>query len=226
MSYVFSDQQSKLSQLLGDDNTGTTDQFPLAARKKEINRGEMQFCKDSHIVREKATGTISGGSITLPSDCLQIHVLIVNNYVITRDREISIEDYERYYNYAGAIPVYYISEESGVRYIKLIGSTTGLTYSLYYFKKPSTELSSDSDTSILPEEYREASVYYAASELLRQIGNNEIANVYFQRYLQIVRDAQKYAEELYMSKKYARPDTNLVMGADDIIGGGMDFSLI
>jgi hypothetical protein len=224
MSYAFSDMQSKLSSLLGDSNTGTDDQFPLASRKKEINRGEMQFCLDSHCVREKATGTISSAQIALPSDCLQIHVLIVNNYVVTKDREISIEDWERFYNYNGSIPIYYISEESGVRYMKLLGAPNGLAYSLYYFKKPSTELSVDSDTSILPEEFREGAVYYAASELLSQIGKNAIADIYYQRYLAIVREAMKYAEDLYMTKTYARPDTNLLMGSNDMVGGGFDYS--
>jgi len=226
MSYTFLNMQSKLSSLLGDDNTGTTDQFPLASRKKELNRGEMQFCREAMLVRAKSTGTVSSNQIALPSDCLQIHVLIVSNYVITRQREISIEDYERFYNYGGAIPVYYISEESGARYIKLLGSVTGAAYALYYFKKPDTELSDDSDTGILPEEYREGPVYYAASELLRQVGKNEISNTYYQRFLTIVRDAKAYAERLYMSKQYAVPDVNLVMGADDLIGGGYDYSLM
>lgn len=222
MSYVFSDAQSKLSSLLGDDNTGTTDQFPLATRKKELNRGEMNFALKTHCVREYATGTVASAQIALPSDCLQIHVLVVGNYVITKDREVSIEDYERWGQYGGAIPMYYTDERSGVRYIQFFGSVNGLTYKLWYFKKPSTELSSDSDASIFPEEFREGPVYYAAAELLRQIGKNAIADSYFARFLDIVREAKKYSEELYMTKSYAHPDTNLIAAEQDIVGGGFD----
>lgn len=223
MSYVFSDAQAKLSSLLGDSNTGTTDQWPLATRKKELNRGEMQFHKDSKLVREKATGTISGTTLAMPSDLLDVVVLIVGNYVITRDREVGVEDYERWYNYGGDILMYYVSQVSGTVYFNFFGASNGLAYILHYIKKPTTELSSDSDTSLLPEEYREGPVYYAASELLRQIGKNQIADNYFQRYLTMVRDAQQNAEDTFMSKKYARPDTNLLLGASDIVGGGYDY---
>lgn len=222
MSYVFSDAQAKLSSLLGDDNTGTTDQFPLEVRKKELNRGEMNFCSKSRIVREYATGTVASAQIAFPSDMLQIHVLVVGNYVITKDREVSIEDYERWYNYGGNIPMYYIDERSGIRYIQFFGSVNGLTYKLWYFKKPSTELSADSDTSILPEEFREGPVFYAARQLLKQIGKNQIADICGAEYADIIRDAKKYSEELYMTKSYAHPDTNLISAEQDIAGGGFD----
>lgn len=224
MSYIFSDQQSKLSSLLGDSNTGTDDMFPIAQRKKEINRGEMRFCADTKLVRERATGTISSAQIAWPSDCLEPYLLIVNNSVITGDREVSIKDYERYYNYGGTPPFYYITEESGVRYFKFFGTSTGLAYILYYFKKPSTELSSDSDTSILPEEYREASVYYAASQLMSQIGKNEIADRYLQIYLGLVKEASAYAERFYVDKNYAVPDFNHIdNNTTDVQGGGFDY---
>lgn len=225
MSFAFSDQQALLSILLGDSNTGTDDAFPLAIRKKYINRGEMQFGKDTLMVHEKASGTVSGNQISLPSDFLEIYALIVGTYYLTKDREVSVKDYERWYNYNGAIPIYYISEESGTRYIKFFGTATGSTYSLYYIKKATTELSADSDTSIFPEEYREASAYWAAGELLQQMGKNQIADKYKAVYLNYVRDGQKYVEKLYMDKDYAAPDTNMIAGfQNDIQGQGYDFA--
>lgn len=225
MSYAFSDQQGLLSIILGDSNTGADDAWPLATRKKYLNRGEMQFCKDSKLVREYVTGTVASSQIEFPSDMLDIYCLIVGNYVITKDREVSIKDYERYYNYSGTPPYYYISEESGTRYIKFFGSANDLTYKLYYFKKPSTELSSDSDTSIIPEEFREASVHYAAAQLLYQVGKNTIADMHMAIYNKLVRDGQDLAERLYMNKEYANPDMNIVGGtATDLVGGGFDFA--
>lgn len=224
MSFAFSDQQTLLSTLLGDSNTGTDDQFPLTIRKKYINRGEWCFSKDTKFARELSSGTISGSSITVPSDFLEIYCLIVNSLVLTNDREVSVKDYERWVNYSGSVPLYYFSEESSTRYIKFFGSVSGLSYSLYYIKKPSTELSSDSDTSIFPEEYREASVYYAAATLLQQIGKNEIADRYLAVYQKYVNDAKNYAERLYVDKNYANPDTNSVGGFNnDVQGVGYDF---
>lgn len=225
MSYVFSDMQSKLSSLLGDSNTSTSDQWPSATRLKELNRGEMAFCRESKLVREKATGTISGTTLAMPADLLDVVVLIVGNYVITRDREVGVEDYERWYNYGGNILMYYISQVSGTVYFNFFGASDGLAYILHYIKKPSAEMAADGDVSILPEEYREGPVYYAASELLRQIGKNQIADGYYQRYQSLVRDAQAMAEENFMSKKYARPDTNLLLGASDVVGGGYDYGV-
>lgn len=224
MSYAFSDQQSKLSSLLGDSNTGTDDMFPLATRKKEINRGEMRFCTDSKLVREKTSGTISSAQIAWPSDCLEPYLLIVAGKVLTNDREVSVKDYERFVNYGGSPPFYYITEESGVRYFKFFGTSTGSAYIFYYFKKPSTELSSDSDTSILPEEYREASVYYAASQLMQQVGKNEISDRYLAIYQGLVKEAQAYAERFYMDKNYAIPDLNHIdNNTTDVQGGGFDY---
>lgn len=224
MSFTFLEQQDFLSSLLGDSNTGTDDQFPLAQRKKAINRGEWCFSKDTKFLREKSTGTVSGSSVTVPADFLEIYCLIVNGLVLTNEREISIKDYERWSNYSGSVPLYYFSEEGSVRYIKFLGSPNGTTYSLYYIKKPTTELSSDSDVSLFPEEFREASVYYAAYQLMMQIGKSQLSDRYFQIYQKYVRDAQDYAERLYVDKNYANPDVNSVGGfTNDVQGVGYDF---
>ena len=222
MSYVFSDQQTKLDQLLGDSNEDTTDQWPSAIRLKELNRGELQFAKDAKYLGEYATGTVSGGEISLPSDWLETFALIVNNVMITDEREISIQDYERYYNWAGSPPYYYYWRFSGTRKIKFIGSVNGQTYLLYYFRRPTTELSGDSDTSIHDEEYREAPVYYAAAQLLQQIGKTQMADRYMAIYMKYVRDAQEQAERHFIRKQSAHPDVNIIGGSNvDVEGGGL-----
>lgn len=224
MSYVFSDQQSKLSVLLGDSNTGTDDAFPLAVRKKELNRGELRFSRDTKLLREKATGTVSGSQIAIPSDWLETVTLIVNGYVLTGKDEIPIQDYERWSNYGGNRPLFYYSEESGTRYIKFLGSVNGTAYTWYYIKRPTTELSSDSDTSLFPEEFREASVYYAAAELLQQQGKTAMSDRYYAKYSGFVRDGKDYAEKTYMTQIYANPDVNAVGDfTNDVQGGGFDF---
>lgn len=224
MSYTFLNQQEKLSVLLGDSNTGTDDAFPLATRKKEINRGELHFARNTKLLREKATGTVSGNSITIPSDWLETVTLIVGSYVLTKKNEIPIQDYERWATYGGTIPLYYMSEESGTRYIKFLGTATSSTYSLYYIKRPTTELSSDSDVSLFPEEFREASVYYAAGELLQQQGKNDISDRYLNKYAGMVRDGRDYAELTYVDQSYANPDINaLGNNTTDFQGGGFDF---
>lgn len=221
MSYTFLNQQEKLSVLLGDSNTGTDDAFPLALRKKEINRGELHYARNTKLLREKATGTISGNSISIPSDWLETITLIVGSYVLTKKDEISIQDYERWSSYGGSRPVYFMSEESGTRYFKFLGTGTGSTYSLYYIKRPTTELSSDSDVSLFPEEFREASVYYAAGELLQQQGKNDISDRYLNKYAGMVRDGRDYAEETYVTQSYANPDVNMIGNSEtDMQGGG------
>lgn len=218
---TFANQQTLLSVLLGDSNTGSDDAFPLATRKLFINRGEMQFSKDTKMIREKATGSISTGSLAVPSDWLETISLIVNNRHLGLDREISVQDYERWYSTGSSWPAYFMSQESGTRYFKFFPTTTTQTYTLYYIKKHSTDLSSDSDESIFPDEFREASVYWAASELMQQVGKNQIADKYAAKYNKFVRDGQMYAEETYVTKQYANPDVNQVdMGEIDVVGGG------
>lgn len=221
MSYLFSDLQNKLSSLLGDSNTGTDDQWPLATRKKELNRGELQFCKDSHLLMEYATGTIASAQLAMPSDWLETFILIINNQVVDYTREISIKDYQRYYQWTGTPPYYYYWRFSGTRYMKFFGSVNGQTYLFYYFKRPTTDLSADSDVSIVDEEYREGIAYYAAAELLEQIGKTQMADRYRALYLKYVRDAQTLSEKLFTTKDYPNPDVNLVGGpTQDVQGGG------
>jgi hypothetical protein len=149
---TFVDQQTLLSVLLGDSNTSTDDAYPLTTRKLFLNRGELQFGKDTKLVRERVTGTISGTSLAVPSDWLETVELIVNSVSLGTNNEVSIQDYDRYYTSGSSYPYYYMSEESGSRYFKFFGSSNGQTYILYYIKKPTTALSSDSDESIFPDE--------------------------------------------------------------------------
>ena len=225
MSMTFANQQTLLSVLLGDSNTGSDDAFPLATRKLFLNRGELQFARDTRMLREKTSGTISSSQLAVPSDWLRTVALIVNSVNLQQDREISIQDYERWYNSSSVRPAYFMSEESGTRYFKFFGSSTGQAYILYYIKKPTTALSSDSDESLFPDEFREASVYWAAGELLQQAGKNTIADKYKAIYNNYVREGQKYAEDLYVDKWYANPDFNYIdRGESDVAGGGFDYA--
>jgi len=204
MAYTFNDQLNFLSTLLGDPNVSGDDQWPTAQRLTEINNGELQFARDAKNLREYATGTVTGSQIAVPSDWLGTYVLIIDDKVISNAREIALQDWERYSNYAGAPPYYYFWEFSGTRYIKLIGSAT--TYKWYYFKRPTTALSLTTDVSIHPEEYRKASVYFAASELLKQIGKHQESAIMNNEYSEYVMRAQGDTGRSFINKEYAQPD--------------------
>lgn len=208
MSLTFANQQSKLSRLLGDSNTGSDDQWPIADRKKELNRGEVQLAIDAKDLMMYATSTVASQLISVPSDWVETYVLVINNVVITNDREISLTDYERWYNWAGTNPYYYFwPDASGNLQLNFISSNVnGQTYKLWYFRKPTTELSGDSDESLHQDEFREGPVYYAAAELLRQIGQNSLADRYQAEYARVVAKADAWARKLYVNKEYARPD--------------------
>jgi hypothetical protein len=222
MAYTFLDQQNFLSSLVGDPNTTTDDQWPLAQRKTELNNGELQFARDAKNLREYSTATISGSQIAMPSDWLGTYVLIIDDKTITNDREIAIQDWERYYNYTGTPPYYYYWEFSGTRYIKIIGS--GTTYKLYYWKRPTTALSGDSDVSLHPEEYRKAPVYFAAAELLKQIGKHQEASLMSQYYQEYVIRANTDISKSFISKEYARPDLgDTSTSSTDVQGGGVQW---
>lgn len=223
MAMTFANQQTLLSVLLGDSNTGNDDAFPLATRKLFLNRGELQFCKDSKCVREKATGTISGTQLAFPSDLLHPVALIINGKDVWNDRQTSITEYERWNTSGSAYPAVYITQESGTRYFNFWGSANGQSYILHYIKKPTTALSSDSDESIHLDEFREAPVYWCAGELLQQAGKNAIADKYKAIYNKFVRDGEKYAEDMYLNLYYPKPDTNFIdTGETDVAGYGMD----
>jgi hypothetical protein len=206
MTYTFSEQLDKLSSLLGDSNTTTDDAWPIAQRKKEINRGEVQFAVDSGDLREYATGTVASNEISVPSDWVKTFMFIVDDVVISNDREIALSDWERYHDWGGDDPFYYFWEFSGTKKIKLLGNVNGSTYFLYYFKKPTTELNATTDVSIHPEEFREASVYYAAAELMKQIGKHQESSLFRNEYDQLVNRATVINEKTIINKEYARPD--------------------
>lgn len=206
MSFQFSDQLNKLARLLGDDNTSSDDAFPLADRKKEINRGEVQFAKDSKILLKKVTDTVSSQQISLPSDWFETFVLVVNNDNFTNDREISLQEYERYID-SGGDYFYLFGDTNGDLAINFINSNQdSQTYILWYFWFPTTELDGDTDVSPIQESFREASVYYAASELLDQIGKTQLSLKHRASYEALVQEAMLYSESRYLNRKLARPD--------------------
>lgn len=204
MAYTFLDQRNFLSTLLGDSNTSTSDMWPTNQRVTELNNGELQFARDSKDLREYATGTVSSSQIAIPEDWLGTYHLIVDNYDITNKREIALQDWERYYNYSGTPPYYYYWEFSGTRYIKFLGSAT--TYNLYYWKRPTITLSNDSDVSIHQEEYRKGPVYFAASELLKQIGKHQESQLMMNYYAEYVQRAVTDIGKSFINKEYAQPD--------------------
>jgi hypothetical protein len=206
MAFTFANAQSKLSRLIGDSNTSTDDPFPLADRKKELNRGEVQFAKDTKMLLKKATGTVSSQTIAIPSDWLETHVLVVNDDVFTNDREISLTEWERYKD-AGGDWFYLWGDTSGDNAINfLTANQDSKSYALYYFYFPTTELDADGDISEFPEFFREASVYYAASEFMDQIGKTQLSLKHRQAYEALVQEGMVYAERRYMNKQLARPD--------------------
>ncbi len=182
--------------------------WPLAIRNKELNRGEWQLAVDSKDLMGYQSGNIdSSNTITLPTDWIETYLFIVNNQVITNRLEISLADWERYYNYSGTPPYYYYwTDVAGTHNINLIGTVDTLLYQLYYFKKPTSELSLSTDISLHQEEFREIPVYYAASELIRQVGKNAIADEYRTIYEAGVIKAQTWSEKRYIRKEYANPD--------------------
>lgn len=235
MSYTFSDQQAKLDSLLGDSEEDTDSQFPTSVRKKEINRGELNFARDTLCLLENQSGTVSNKEISLPSEWLETFVLIVDNVVITNDREISLTQWERYQDWNGDRPFYYFWAFAGIKKIKFFGDVNGKSYQLFFFEKPTTELSSDSDTSPFDEEYREASVYFAAGNLMLQIGKTDLANTFFSHrdpgglllpsYRYYVEKAKVDCEKRYVNLELARPDFGeQFIPENDVQGQGLGIS--
>jgi len=230
MSYTFGDQLDFLSSLLGDSNTDSSSQWPLAQRKTEINHAEKQFARDTKCLLERTTGTVSSMEISLPSGWLETYALYVTigsvKYRIDNDREVSAKDLERWNDYAGAMPYYYYWSFDGTRKIKLLGasgSINGASYELFYFEQPTTALDLTTDTSILQEEYRQAPVYKAASNLLLQIGQYTRSSVLLQMYDRLVQQARAEVRSQYLDYDMPRPDFNLIdPAATDRQGQGWD----
>lgn len=204
MAYTFLDQQNFLSSLLGDPNMSSSDMFPSDQRITELNNAELQFARDAKDLREYETGTVSSSQIAIPSDWLGTYVLIIDDKVVSNANEIALQDWERYYSYTGSPPKYYIWEYSGTRYIKLLGSAT--TYKIYYWKRPTTALSLDADVSLHPEEYRKGPVYFAAAELLKQIGKHQESQLMMGYYAEYVQRANTDVGKTFINKEYAQPD--------------------
>jgi len=145
----------------------------------------------------------------------------VNNRDLWSSNQTSITENERYYSSASSTPSVYVTQESGTRYFNFYGSSNGQGYTLHYVRKPTTDLSDDADLSIIDEQFRPASVYWAASELLQQAGKNAISDKYAAKYNGYVRDGEKYAELLRLNLSFAQPDVNMVdSGERDVAGGG------
>lgn len=210
MGMTFLQQQNKLSRILGDSNTTTDDQWPLADRKEELNRGEIQFARDTKALLGYATSTISSQAISLPSDWIETFKMSVtiggSTVVVTDKNEISITDLERYLDSGGTYFYFWVNSSGTRQYIFVSSESDGETYKIWYYAKPSTTLNLDADESVFPDEYREASVYYAASELLEQIGKSDLASVSRSKYQFFVDKAREDYEKHYINTQPPVPD--------------------
>lgn len=208
MGMDFQEQQALLSELLGDPNTSSDDMFPLARRKKALNRGDIHFCKDSHCVREYATGTVASSKIAVPSGWLETYCLIIDDDVIDGWRQIDLHEWERYEDHNSTDPFYYIWEYSGTKEMRFLASSgvNGKTYELYYFRMQTTALSANPDESIIPDEYREAPVYWAAFWLLKQIGKEKLSAINKAEYDRLVAEATIKTEKEYLKENRPAPD--------------------
>lgn len=208
MSYTFVDSLNKIASLLNDSNTGSSDMWPLDIRKKELNIAEVQFATDAKDLLGYMSQTLDDtNTFSLPADWIDLHILIVDNKVITNDREISLSDWKRYYNWAGTPPYYYYwTDAVGTPNINFIGSVDGKLAKLFYFKKPTAELTALTDISLHQEEFRPAIAYHAASELIRQIGKNQLADEYRAIYEANVIRADSWARKLFINKQSVNPD--------------------
>lgn len=214
MAYDFAAQQAFLSKLLGDPNTSTDDMFPLADRKQELNNGEIEFARDSEWIKEFATDVVADNKLALPADYLQLFTLIIDNKVVDGVMEIDLHQWERFQDNGATEPFFYIWEFSGVREMRFLAGSglNGLTYKLYYIKKPTTDLDDDADESLVPTEYRKASVYYAAKELLEQIGKTKLSDRYEAKYQVYVAKAIIDGEKLFRKSNQPYPDLGPTQG--------------
>jgi len=204
----FAEQQALLTELLGDPNTSTDDMFPLARRKAALNRGEIHFLRDSHCVSEYATGVVADHEIALPADWLETFCLIIDDDVIDGKREIDLHQWEQYEAHNSNDPFYYIWTYSGTKKMKFLASSAvnGKTYELYYFKKQETALDGDADESIIPDEYREGPVYWAAQWLLKQIGKMGLSQMHKGEYDRLSGEAAFQAEKEHRKENRPNPD--------------------
>lgn len=210
MGMTFLQQQNKLSRLLQDSNFGEDDMWPISDRKFEINRGEVQFARDSKALWGYTTGTVSSQAIDFPSDFLETNVLMLTvgsqDVLVSNEREIGLEDLNHYQD-SGNYHYYVWVDSSGTRQIKFVDtSADGLVYKWWYYKKPTTDLSLDADESSHIDEYREASVYYAAAELLEQVGKTQMADRYRAKYNYFVTKANQETGSNYIDRTRAFPD--------------------
>ena len=206
LEMTFLEQQDSLARELGDPNSTTDDQWPLVDRKFEINFGELQFAKDTKMLLRIKTGTVTDKKIAIPSGWIETYVLVVNNKTFTNNKEISLTEYEKFVN-SGGDHYYYWTDESGNRLLNFINTNQDdQEYRLYYFGKPTVELTADGDTSIFPSEFRKASVLFAAFTLLKQIGMTELSATKFGEYQKLVAEGESYSKKLYRNIENATPE--------------------
>jgi hypothetical protein len=190
--YTFGDKLDLLSVLLGDPNTTVDDMYPIDVRKKFINRGEIHFAVDSKCLRDYVAGNIASQEISLPNGWFENHVLLVDNRDVSKF-EIALQEYERYLN--AAENYWYQWTVTEVEKIFFLNSSGGADLT---------------DTSKIPIEYREASVYWAAAELMKQIGKTDLSNQYLAMYASYIQSAEADAKRKYLN----RPSPSVDVGEE------------
>lgn len=220
-TFTFNDQLNLLSVLLGDDNTSTSDMFPITIRKLMINRGEVRLAMDARDLRGYVTGTVTNYSIPIPDDFHQVFALVVNNRDVTRF-ETALQDYERYLNSSDGR--WYQWEQNNQQYLKFLGTAQeNLSFNLWYFRVPLNVLDNLTDVSEHNIKHREASVYWAAQILMTQIGKTDLATQYLNMYQLLANDCLTDIKERYMNRPIPKVDTGDEQGISTVDVEGKGF---
>lgn len=218
---TFLQMQSLLSRLVGDSGVDSDSAFPTADRQFEINQGCQQFAKDSKSLLGYVTSTVASQVISLPSGFLGIHALILDDILLTNMNEVAIEEWEKYVN-SGEDKYYFWVNASNTRQLNFFSSNSNSkTYKLHYYRKPTTDLSADSDETPIETQYRRAPVYWAAAELLFQIGKTQMSQLYREKYETLAIQARIETEGLVKKLYLPNPDVGPSFEYDtDRIGHG------
>lgn len=182
------------------ENTTTPVYFSRSEITDYINEGQLDFNELTECLWNNAsfTSSVNTRFLNLPSDCLFVKRVVIDNSTETVQYnygELDLDSYSWEEDTFTTIPENTYQYDLTTLWFTPAFDTAGKAIKIFYLKIP-TELTSDSDTPDIPKQWHDALKFYALSLCVEKEGESNTDLVkskeWINQYIGIVNQAKKF----------------------------------
>ena len=158
------------------ENTSTPVYWTRSEITDNVNEGQLDFNELTECLwaNTSYTSIVSTRYLKLPSDCLFVKRLLIDNFTETVQYnygELDLDNYSWEEDNFITLPEHTYQYDLTTLWFTPAFDTAGKTIKIFYFKIP-TELTADADTPDIPKQWHDALKFYALALCIEKEGES------------------------------------------------------